>query len=281
MRVGAIPVIAFALAGAAQGQERVPIRLVRGRLPVVSVRVDARGPYDFLLDTGSTATVVRSDLARTLQAEIGRIAAVGTTLGPRGLPRAEIRSIVLGGTARGPLSVLVSELAEFRRLDSGIHGILGLDFLSSFDFLIDYEKRTVQVNQGMRAENGKGVAFRRESGRILVPVEPGSSDRVLWLVLDTGADSLILSGASGLAVERDPRRIARIDSAGGSAILRTGALRLLRAGSVVLDRVPVSILRENGAGLGSAGGLLPGRLFRRLLVSPSGGYVVFEPDPDP
>jgi hypothetical protein len=121
------------------------------------------------------------------------------------------------------------------------------------------------------------VTFRREAGRILVPVETSPSSPALWLVLDTGADGLVLSGAAGLAVERNTRRLARIDSAGGSAILRTGALRRLRAGSVILDRVPVTLLPA-GTRLGSASGLLPGTLFRRLFVSVSGGYVVFEPD---
>jgi predicted aspartyl protease len=278
MRAFAISILALAAAAAVESRESVSLRLVRGRLPVVSVRIDDQGPFDFLLDTGSSATVLGAELAASLRAEIGRIAPVATTLGPRGFRRAEIRSISLGGLRRGPLSVLVSDLREVRRLDSSLQGVLGLDFLAHFDFLIDYRNRRLEMSEAMSAVPRGGVSFRREAGRILVPVETGSSSAVLWLVLDTGADGLVLTGTSGVAVERDARRLARIDSAGGSAILRTGALPRLRAGSVTLARVPVTLIGESRAHFGSASGLLPGRLFRRLFVSPSGGYVVFEPD---
>jgi hypothetical protein len=277
MPAGAFAFLVFAAAAAEEAQGSASLRLVRGRLPVVSVLIDDRGPFDFLLDTGSTATVVATDLARSLGASAGRTIPIATTLGTRELRRAELRSMSLAGWKRGPLSVLVSDLSEVRRVDSSLQGILGLDFLSHFDFLIDYRERTVHMGRAM-SDVPDRVTFRREAGRILVPVETSSSSPALWLVLDTGADGLVLSGTSGLAVEHNTRRLVRIDSAGGSAILRTGSVPRLRAGSVVLDRVPVAILREARARFGSAAGLLPGRLFRRLYVSNSGGYVVFEPD---
>jgi predicted aspartyl protease len=274
---GAVAFLVLAAAAAGEPQGSASLRLVRGRFPVVSVLIDDRGPFDFLLDTGSTATVVSTDLAASLRASIGRTVPVATTLGMRELRRTEIGSISLAGRKSGPLSVLVSDLREIRELDSSLEGILGLDFLSHVDFLIDYRERTLEVGRAVGAVLPHRVSFRREAGRILVPVETSASSPALWLVLDTGADGLVLSRASGVAVERNSRRLVRVDSASGSAILRTGALPRLRAGSVVLDRVPVAFL-EGRTRLGSASGLLPGRLFRRLFVSVRGGYVVFEPD---
>jgi len=260
----------FVAAGA-----EVPLRMVRGRLPVVEVRLEDRGPFEFLLDTGSTATVVRSDLATSLGIGKGRVAAVGTPLGGRALPRGEVLSLSVGGLHYGPLPALVSNLEEVSRIDRGIQGILGLDWLGSFDFLIDYEKRRLAIYEtGPGDVHPESVRYRLERGRILVPI----GRKPVWLILDSGAEGLVLSEGSGLAIERSARELTRITTVAGSGLLRTGRLPRLRAGSVVLENVPVTILESSAAMLGGASGLLPGRFFRRLYVSPRRGYVVFEPD---
>src|SRR6266446_1772024 len=49
------------------GARRIPARLVGGRFLVVPVTLDGTGPYPFLLDTGSTSTLVDPRLAERLR----------------------------------------------------------------------------------------------------------------------------------------------------------------------------------------------------------------------
>lgn len=256
---------------AAGGQ--VPLRMVRGKLPVVEVRIGGRGPFDFLLDTGSKATIVRADVASVLEVPAGRVAAVGTPAGGRGLRRAEIPSLSVGEWEGGPLSGLVSDLEDVRLVDRGIHGILGLDWLLSFDFLIDYERRRLEIHESAPAVHPGRVRYRLDHGRILVPIDR----KPVWLVLDTGAEGLALAEGSGIAIERSARDVTRIFSLGGGALVRSGRVRRLQAGSVVLENLPVTILPRSASVLDGASGLLPGRLFRRLYVSHHQGYVLFDP----
>src|ERR1700743_326263 len=48
------------------GPSVVPFHFVRGFAVVVPVTVNGSGPYDFMLDTGSTVTAVDRELARQL-----------------------------------------------------------------------------------------------------------------------------------------------------------------------------------------------------------------------
>src|SRR5690606_14375019 len=42
---------------------RVPLRLYRRGLPMVQARLNGRGPYNFLLDTGASTSLVRHKVA--------------------------------------------------------------------------------------------------------------------------------------------------------------------------------------------------------------------------
>jgi predicted aspartyl protease len=270
--------LSVSIASEALGGDVVPLRLVRGRLPVVSVRVEGRGPFDFLLDTGTTATVLRSDLAESLEIPIVAAAPVGTAGGDRVLLRAARTTVSLGSVRRA-VAPLVSRLETLVRVDEGIRGILGLDWLSSCNYLLDYEGRRLVLDDRDEGEGPREprVPFRLDRRRILVPVHPHRpAEDAVWLVLDTGAEGVVLTERSGFAVERNPRAPLKLSSAGGTRIARTGSVRRLHAGAVLLRDVPVTLLPD-ASELGGAEGLLPGRLFRRLYVNHREGYVVFDP----
>src|ERR1700735_3608949 len=61
-----------------QANDTVRFRLRDGYLIVVQARINGTGPLDFLLDTGTTRTVIDPDLARQLQAPtIGEVSLTG------------------------------------------------------------------------------------------------------------------------------------------------------------------------------------------------------------
>ena len=96
---------------------RVKFRLAGGAqpLPLLPVRVNERGPYEFILDTGAGTSVLTPELAHSL-----------------GIKRTGSRQ---GHTAGGPVNMLamLSGVVD-RRLD----GIIGYNFLRHFRVAIDY-----------------------------------------------------------------------------------------------------------------------------------------------
>ena len=61
-----------------QSNDIVKFRLRDGYLILVQTRINGVGPFDFLLDTGTTRTVIDPDLARQLQAPvIGEVSLTG------------------------------------------------------------------------------------------------------------------------------------------------------------------------------------------------------------
>ncbi|HEV7499986.1 MAG TPA: aspartyl protease family protein, partial [Vicinamibacteria bacterium] len=63
------------VAGAGFDAESIPVRVVRDRFVIVPVTVNGSGPYPFLLDTGSSTSIVAPALAARLL-----LASAGSTL---------------------------------------------------------------------------------------------------------------------------------------------------------------------------------------------------------
>jgi hypothetical protein len=241
-----------------------------GQLPIVTMEVDGRGTYELLLDTGTTGTVLTPSVVEALGLKRLPPVVVNTPTGPLTLGRAELQSLELGELIRGPMPVLVSELPALRRRDRNIQGVLGLDWLSSFHYLIDYDSRTLHIGTitDIIAVTGTPVAYRNDASLILLPGE-----RDFWLALDTAAEGLVVSEAWGLAVMRSANDLVRLDSAAGARIVKTGSLSRLDVGTVVLRDISVTLLP---AAEGVTHGLLPAHLFRRLYVNHPQGYVVLD-----
>ena len=124
-----------------------PLRLVGRGLIVVPVLLEGRGPYPFLVDTGSTISVVSEQLARELELRPARSAARVVTLGGRqALRKVRVGGIGLAGEEVGERVVAVANLDALRRRSLlSLGGILGNDVLSEFDVVLDYADRRFKV----------------------------------------------------------------------------------------------------------------------------------------
>src|SRR3989442_7972455 len=84
------------LCRAALADTSVPLRLVGDRLVVVPVMVNGRGPFDFLLDTGTNTTVVDPELADELGLHAEDRVSMITPAGERVVPRGRLASVTVG-----------------------------------------------------------------------------------------------------------------------------------------------------------------------------------------
>lgn len=137
-------------AGAGAGVE---IRLAGpgGAALLVPVRVNGAGPYDFVLDTGATLTCVDASLADSLglPEASGRIG-VGAGIGghPASMRLIDIDSLSVGDARAEGLTGCAVDLEQFRSIGLDAHGLLGLNFLTSFRVTLDFDAGRLTLEEG-------------------------------------------------------------------------------------------------------------------------------------
>ena len=265
----------------AEGEVR--LRLLGGRLPVVAVRINDEGPFDFLLDTGTNSTLLTPELAARLRLRPADRVMLVTVAGERDVPRALLRKVEVGGSAAADVEALVSGLEPLRRLDPRVCGVLGQNFLGRFNYTLDYEGRAVSFEGGDGGGPPRGVRvpFALEEGKLIVAAFSGPpAPRALRLVLDAAAGGLVIfdDPQGGLALALGARGVSLLLTEAGSGEALAARLGSLRVGDRRLEDVPVAILRGDAARAARPeDGLLPTSLFRAVYFNHAGGYVIFNP----
>lgn len=134
------------------GQAGIPIRLAGpgGAALLVPVRVNGQGPYDFVLDTGATLTCVDRRLADSLglpdaRGQVGVGAGVGGE--PGSMRLVAIDSLSVGDARTEGLTGCALDLEHLRSMGLEIHGLLGLNFLTSFRVTLDFSAERLTLSE--------------------------------------------------------------------------------------------------------------------------------------
>jgi len=268
-------------AQAKQPTETVRFRLRDGYLIVVQTMVNGSGPFSFLLDTGATRTVIDPELAVQLQAPIVGKASLTGALRVREDELVQIREVRLGAVSSSGLGAVVDKLARQKILAPGIRGVLGEDFLSGFDFLIDYKQHSLRFGDALPA--GERCRFETTgqyhdlptTNRLLIPVEfMGISGETVRFQLDTGAKMPELFSTNDVANPSQPwgASLATTSGADGVTILTNVTIRV---GKTMVPGLNVVQSRRTLAF--DSLGLLPASIFHRIYISHTGGFVVLNP----
>ena len=117
--------------------ESVPFRNSHKHQLIVQVSINHARPSDFVLDTGAQMTVVDQSLAAELHLQFtGNAIVAGMSL--HGQSKfAQVDSLEVGNHVSTNHRVLVYNMNGLQRAGFAIRGLLGQDFLSRFDVLID------------------------------------------------------------------------------------------------------------------------------------------------
>jgi aspartyl protease len=259
----------------------IRFRLRDGYLILVQARINGVGPFDFLLDTGTTRTVIDPDLARQLQAPvIGEVSLTGV-LHVRQDQLVRLQNVQLGDASLSGLGAAVDTLTRQKMLAPGIRGVLGEDFLSKFDFLIDYKQHWLRFGDAPPA--GERCRFETIGQYRRSP----TTNRLLILAefLEVGGATVQLQLDTGARIPElfPPNHDSRSPlSWGGSMATSSGANDTtvysnvtIRIGTTMVRRMDV--VQSRRAVAFDAAGLLPAAIFRRIYISHSGGFVVLNP----
>jgi predicted aspartyl protease len=270
---------------AAQPSSAVRVKRVQ-HLIVASVMVNGAGPFDFEIDTGSTATVIDRRLVKQLSLSLNDSSLMRTVTGLTTLPRYRLESLSLGSRSARNLIVPSSELHEIHEVNSKIRGVLGQDFLSAFNYILDYRTQCIEFEEDAEFTDtlqGARLPVERAGGRVLIKTQSSSpQEQTSKLVLDSGASSVVVfktdSQSADLEIEFDLNSGFNASSVTGTDTIRTGRLRKLQIGTEKFSWLPVMIVDNCAAVEGRLeDGLLPTSLFRSIYFNNTQNFVILNP----
>jgi hypothetical protein len=264
-----------------QSNDITKFRLRDGYLIIVQTMVNGAGPFTFLLDTGTTRTVIDPSLARQLRAPVIGEASLTTVLHVRQDKLVRLNEVQVGDAVVSDLGAMVDNLTRIKIEAPGIRGVLGEDFLSSFDLLIDYKERSLRF--GGPAPAGERCRFETmgqyhglsTSNRLLIEVKfmEVSGDNV-QLQLDTGAKNLEMFPVRQNSFPSQPWGGAMAASSGVNGTTIYSSITLKIGATIIRD---LDIVQSRRAIAFDAVGLLPAAIFHKIYISHSGGYVILNP----
>jgi predicted aspartyl protease len=280
IRVALIGLVVTAACRNLQAESDVHFRLIDGNLIVIALNSGSRATFDFLLDTGTDTTVIDPSIASKLSfVPEDRIEVVSLS-GSHSASRGSIPTLAAGASRVDNVQVLLQELPGLRRLDSHIAGILGQSFLSHFNYLVDYRRQVVRFeseNEVLDTIDGEHVAIESRDHRMVVASEVQSrASANLRLVLDSGADSLVLLHTASQTLNLPMQSPSLQLVQGGQVEMKTGRVNVLTVGSEKLHQI-TAILPDVDPSVPMGDGLLPTILFRAVYVNNRDGFVVFNP----
>ncbi|ACB77304.1 PDZ/DHR/GLGF domain protein [Opitutus terrae PB90-1] len=240
----------------------IPARTMANYL-IVQGKWDKRGPYNFLIDTGASVTLVAPELA-------ARYSAKNTAPAPTPLVRvksadgetallsaATLRRIELGDARFENVQVLIYDCAAISaHLGVKIDGVLGFPLFRETLLTLDYPHSRVLLQK--RSANpllpGSVIPFNNDRKTPIIPLRLG--DQTFVALIDSGSDATLSLNPAGLAptFTVPPRVGATVATLSGDREQHIGRLaQALRIGDYLIDQ-PVVDLTDELTSLG--GGLL-------------------------
>jgi hypothetical protein len=223
------------------GGDDVEARKRETRLSV-EVRVNGRGPYQFVVDSGADTSVVGLRIARDLELPLGTPVVLNNMTDRNIVDRVHVAELGLG-----PSIIRNLQLPALREADLGGAGMIGIDALARQRLMLDFEKKLIRVEDAskpVRSMPGDIVVTARLRRGQLILTEVKAGRITLDAVVDTG--SQITIGNSALREKLVKSRLHKLETVtaigvtGTSVQLHVARIAELRLGSVTLTNVPIA-----------------------------------------
>jgi hypothetical protein len=195
---------------------------------LIDARLNGRGPFTFILDTGSSQTVVSPRVAEMLKDDSrpvdmyaegsqGRHQDVSSVI--------IVRDLQIGDAQLSGFEAITLDLTRIQAtLGANVDGILGYPAFRDVLLTVDYPASAVRIARGdLPRPDGRTIVPLTNSDRPTVDVKIGSRRRSL--MLDTGkAGAFSISDFDQQSFANPPITIALGVAVGGSYEMRSGRL---------------------------------------------------------
>jgi len=210
----------------------------------VAISIGGRGPYRFIVDTGSERTVLSRELADRLGLAAGAPVLVHSMTEVRRTTTALVPSLRIG---RRRVDNIEAPLMSQHNL--GADGLLGVDSLASQRVELDFISNEMRVTPSRRREmswEGNGAILVRARSRFgrLILVDAAFDGERVWVIVDTGAEVSIGNEALRRRLQRRGRLgptvpLEVMSVTGGTRIVDYGVARRVRIGTAEIANLPV------------------------------------------
>ena len=229
--------------------EQLDLELDRTERMTVPVRIEGRGPYSFIVDTGSERTVISRELAEELGLDPGRTATVHSMTEVSRIATVVIPELEVG---RRTVSDIHAPALERRHL--GAEGLLGIDSLQSQRVVLDFVRGEMIVTPSRREEGrwpeGTIVVNARSRYGHLMLVDASFDGERIYVIVDTGAQVTVANGALRRRLERRRRLgtlhpVEIVSVTGGTIAAEYGIARRITIGGAGIRNLPVAFADVN------------------------------------
>ena len=248
---------------AAAGPSWVPVGIDSAGAVIVHVHVNENGPFPFLLDTGATHSVISHSLAERLKLQPVAAATVTTSTGRERRAVVRLNQTSIGSARFADILATVAPAPQLSSIARGIDGIIGQDFLFSFNYTLDYRRRRLVWSSDDAAHEGTRIPLVAQQGRYLAQISVRGNDTPMLLVPDSGANGFVMfsrNGRTRMALDRASQATS-LHSLSGRQDANTMVMRELRIGDVMLRNQPVAVIARDGIDVVEGDGLMPLHLF--------------------
>jgi hypothetical protein len=223
------------------GGEDINARKINTRM-TVEVRVNGRGPYRFLVDSGADTSVVGLRIARDLQLPLARPAVLHGMTASAVVDRVRVEELQLGSS-----TIYEMELPALKEVDLGGDGMIGIDALIQQRLMMDFEKRIIKAEDArtpaIRLDGEIVVRARSRRGQLIL-TQVKAAGLPLDAVIDTGSEITIGNLALRDKLIKGHRdkfiTVAATGVTGVTINLQLARVGELRLGPVTLKNVPIA-----------------------------------------
>lgn len=263
------------------------VRTISGYLMVVSVSINDRGPFDFLIDTGTNTTLIDPQLATELALQPKDRLKLASLASATDVPRYYFQTFRVGPASVSNQEALAVPLPQLTALDHKIRGVLGMNFLLQFSFRLDYEHRTLELYplpESAQVPTGLRVPVEINESRLLIKVGSEASPTGSWrLALDSGIAQFLVFQDRIAAAERSCGKANCLMKVATNLADHRASTILLHDMSIAGTRLPETqvVVLHNDLQKPSdhQDGLLPAAPFRSVFFDRTNATVIFSPVP--
>lgn len=251
----------------------------------IPINIDGKGPWNFVIDTGSQRTVIARDLADRLALPNRRVVTILSMTGKAEVPTVAVPRLVFGGSTVDDIEAPVLSGEHL-----GAAGLLGLDSLHAKRVLLNFRTGRMEISESRRLPppdpDAIIVEARRRKGQLIL-LDSDVNGMKVNIILDTGANFSVGNLALRNKLIRKKRapellQASLISVTGGLLTGDVGRIDLVRMGRVKLTGVPVLFAEASPfaeLGLSDKPALMLGmnalRLFDRVAIDFGRGKVDF------
>jgi hypothetical protein len=240
-----------------------------GSYLVIEAKWDRNGPYHFIIDTGSSVTLISPDLAKRYSdksmplPETPQVRVKSAEGGAALLPVTNLRRIELGEARFDNVPALIYDCAQLSaHLGVKIDGILGFPFFRETQLSLDYPHSRVVLTPASNPplQPGATISFNNASRTPLIPIHVG--DTTLIALIDSGSDAPLNLNPVGLHPNytTPPKPGGKIGTLSGDRTQKIGRLAdTLTIGTYAMPQPLVEMTDE----LSSVGG----QVLRNFIVT--------------